>query len=51
VTGYGQENDRREILAAGFDEHYTKPIGLPLLEEILAEAGEEISSPFANPRP
>jgi signal transduction histidine kinase len=39
VTGYGQENDRREILAAGFDEHFTKPIGLPVLEEIIAETG------------
>jgi CheY-like chemotaxis protein len=39
LTGYGQDSDRREILAAGFDKHYTKPIGLAELEELIAELG------------
>jgi signal transduction histidine kinase len=40
LTGYGQDSDRREILAAGFDKHYTKPMGLPELEELIAELGK-----------
>lgn len=39
LTGYGQESDRRDILQAGFDEHLTKPIGLPVLEQLLARFG------------
>jgi signal transduction histidine kinase len=39
LTGYGQDSDRREILAAGFDEHFTKPIGLATLEQLIAEVG------------
>ncbi|MFS0753526.1 PAS domain S-box protein [Noviherbaspirillum sp. 1P10PC] len=26
VTGYGQERDRREAMAAGFDHHFVKPV-------------------------
>lgn len=26
LTGYGQEKDRQDALAAGFDEHFTKPL-------------------------
>jgi len=26
LTGYGQERDRAEALAAGFDLHLTKPV-------------------------
>jgi CheY-like chemotaxis protein len=26
VTGYGQEEDRRRALAAGFDVHLVKPV-------------------------
>lgn len=32
VTGYGQPEDRRRALAAGFDQHLTKPIGHEMLE-------------------
>lgn len=39
LTGYGQDSDRRDILAAGFDEHFTKPIGLATLEQLIAEVG------------
>jgi two-component system CheB/CheR fusion protein len=36
TTGYGREEDRARCLAAGFDDHLTKPIDHALLERILA---------------
>jgi len=36
VTGYGQEQDRRAALEAGFDHHLVKPIDLDRLTAILA---------------
>jgi signal transduction histidine kinase/DNA-binding response OmpR family regulator len=36
VTGFGQDRDRRQALAAGFDHHLTKPIEPVALENILA---------------
>ncbi len=36
LTGYGQEEDRRQSQAAGFDAHLTKPIDLGELETLLA---------------
>jgi CheY-like chemotaxis protein len=36
VTGYGQEEDRRQALQAGFDRHMTKPVGQAELRELLA---------------
>jgi two-component system CheB/CheR fusion protein len=35
LTGYGQESDRQATSAAGFDRHLTKPVGVPMLEELL----------------
>jgi CheY-like chemotaxis protein len=35
VTGYGQETDRQAALAAGFDKHLTKPVGVGTLEQLL----------------
>src|SRR5262245_61263295 len=35
VTGYGQETDRQAALAAGFDKHLTKPVGVSTLEQLL----------------
>lgn len=35
LTGYGRESDRREALAAGFDQHLTKPIGIPELTAVI----------------
>ena len=32
LTGYGQEEDRRRALAAGFDEHLTKPTRFDTLQ-------------------
>jgi PAS domain S-box-containing protein len=37
VTGYGQENEREEMKAAGFDHHFVKPIDTKNLAAILAE--------------
>jgi CheY-like chemotaxis protein len=39
VTGYGQEQDRRAALEAGFDHHLVKPVDLDKLAAILAGLG------------
>ncbi len=38
ITGYGQAEDRRRALEAGFDRHLTKPFDLGVLERILCDA-------------
>jgi signal transduction histidine kinase/CheY-like chemotaxis protein len=38
LTGYGQESDRHRAIAAGFDQHLTKPIGQGELEDAIASA-------------
>ncbi|HEY7215786.1 MAG TPA: ATP-binding protein, partial [Thermoanaerobaculia bacterium] len=38
LTGYGQEEDRRRALEAGFDTHLTKPADLDMLRRLLADA-------------
>jgi PAS domain S-box-containing protein len=35
LTGWGQEEDRRRALEAGFDEHLTKPVEPATLEKLL----------------
>ncbi|HEY3966263.1 MAG TPA: response regulator [Planctomycetaceae bacterium] len=37
VTGYGQESDRQLALEAGFDLHLVKPVGLPAIQQLLAD--------------
>ena len=37
LTGYGQEEDRRETAAAGFDCHFVKPIDPKDLQSLLAK--------------
>jgi PAS domain S-box-containing protein len=37
LTGWGQEQDRREALAAGFDHHWVKPVDLEILLQRLSE--------------
>ena len=37
LTGYGQDEDRRRALAAGFDYHLVKPTSLDALRKILTE--------------
>ncbi len=40
LTGWGQEEDRRQTQEAGFDHHLVKPVELPALEALLRqEAG------------
>ncbi|MCE9554144.1 MAG: PAS domain S-box protein [Planctomycetes bacterium] len=36
VTGYGQEEDRRRSLEAGFDDHVVKPVSVNTLSQILS---------------
>ncbi len=38
LTGYGQPEDRRRAIAAGFDAHLVKPVEPDRLRQILAEA-------------
>ena len=38
LTGWGQEEDKRRARAAGFDEHLTKPVDLPVLSSLLSAA-------------
>jgi len=38
VSGWGQSEDRKRATDAGFDLHFRKPIGLPVLESILEKA-------------
>jgi CheY-like chemotaxis protein len=35
LTGYGQDEDRRASMAAGFDEHLVKPVGVDALRGLL----------------
>jgi CheY-like chemotaxis protein/two-component sensor histidine kinase len=39
ITGYGQDHDVRQALAAGFDHHLVKPVPLAVTLEILESAG------------
>jgi signal transduction histidine kinase/ActR/RegA family two-component response regulator len=43
VTGYGQPDDRRRALAAGFDLHLTKPLDIARLDVLLS--AEELRQP------
>ena len=36
ITGYGQDQDRRAALEAGFDHHLVKPVDMAKLEGLLA---------------
>jgi CheY-like chemotaxis protein len=37
LSGWGQPQDRKLALEAGFDRHLPKPIGIEMLEELLRE--------------
>jgi PAS domain S-box-containing protein len=43
-TGYGREEDREKALAAGFDRHAVKPVGLETLTSILADVATRIAA-------
>jgi CheY-like chemotaxis protein len=36
ITGYGQPDDRKRALEAGFDLHLIKPIDIAVLERLLS---------------
>jgi PAS domain S-box-containing protein len=44
VTGYGQEQDRRTALEAGFDHHMVKPVDLDRLASVLADFSASLGS-------
>jgi CheY-like chemotaxis protein len=35
LTGWGQDEDKRRALEAGFDHHLTKPVGVEVLQKVL----------------
>jgi CheY-like chemotaxis protein len=37
LSGYGQESDKQQALAAGFDGHLTKPVSIEALESMVRE--------------
>ncbi|MBA1182091.1 PAS domain S-box protein [Pseudomonas psychrotolerans] len=39
LTGYGQANDKQLAMDAGFDQHFTKPVDIAVLEQFIATAG------------
>ena len=40
ISGYGQPEDRRRALAAGFDDHLTKPVGVDQLLRVIARTAQ-----------
>lgn len=44
LTGWGQEEDKRRAMEAGFDHHLTKPVGFEVLEKLLIQFGPRTSS-------
>jgi len=38
LTGFGQEEDKKNALEAGFNYHLTKPVGIADIEIVLAQA-------------
>lgn len=46
VTGFGQPDDREQVLEAGFDHHMVKPVDMDELRELLAS----VSKPFRTER-
>ncbi len=43
LTGYGQEEDRRRALEAGFHQHLVKPVDIDRLQALLAEASPSVA--------
>jgi PAS domain S-box-containing protein len=40
ISGWGQEDDKRRAMSAGFDHHLTKPVDLPKIYELLNARAE-----------
>ena len=43
LTGWGQEEDRRRTVEAGFDDHMVKPVDIAALIELLASRAKQRS--------
>ena len=43
LTGWGQAEDKRRAIEAGFDRHYTKPLSPSHLEQLMAGLGDDCS--------
>jgi len=41
ITGYGQEHDKENSLAAGFNYHFVKPVDVEMLSDLLAKELKE----------
>jgi CheY-like chemotaxis protein len=41
LTGWGQEEDRQRVRAAGFDAHIVKPAEIEVLRQVLSEVSQE----------
>jgi CheY-like chemotaxis protein len=55
ITGYGQADDRRRSLEAGFDAHLTKPVSPEQLADVLAALARQrgptvVDAPPARPQ-
>jgi signal transduction histidine kinase/ActR/RegA family two-component response regulator len=48
VTGWGQDEDRRNAREAGFDSHYTKPLAPAALEELFDRVAQGLASDGAD---
>jgi PAS domain S-box-containing protein len=48
LTGYGQEQDRQQALAAGFNDHVVKPTSLEALEHMLAAVQKPVGQRDGN---
>jgi CheY-like chemotaxis protein len=44
LSGWGQEEHKRQTRDAGFDRHITKPANRAALEAVLAEAPDRLSA-------
>jgi CheY-like chemotaxis protein len=45
ITGWGQDEDRLQAQAAGFDHHRAKPVELDALDPIIAQARAKLQGP------
>jgi CheY-like chemotaxis protein len=46
LTGWGQDNDRRKSLEAGFDHHLVKPVSFDVLMQLLASLSIDENAPM-----
>ena len=44
LTGWGQEEDKRRAIEAGFDLHFTKPVSPTDLEKLMAGLQDDVGS-------